>query len=71
MIKDNLAKPLSKIATKSFTPIFNPNKLTIQHIFHNHWNYFLNDPIVKKTVRMISFPLNLKNGFLQYFRCWF
>lgn len=48
MIKDNLAKPISKIATKSFTSISNPKKVSIQLIFHNHWNDFLNDPVVKK-----------------------
>lgn len=36
MISDNLAKPLTKVASKTFSKMYNPNKITIQKIFRNH-----------------------------------
>ena len=63
MIKDNLAKPISKIATKSFTSISNPKKVSIQLIFHNHWNDFLNDPVVKKKGLRDIVPVEVEKRF--------
>lgn len=54
MIHDNQAGPLSKVATKSFLKVANPNKPTIQKIFFNHWTDFLSDPeVVRRGLRPI------------------
>ncbi len=54
MISDNLAGALSKVATHSFTKMYNPKKLTIQRIFVSYWEAFLNDPeIIRRGLRPV------------------
>lgn len=54
MISDNLAKPLSKVATKTFSNMYNPKKITIQGIFRDHWDDFLRSPeVVRRGLRPI------------------
>lgn len=54
MISDNLAKPLTKVASKSFSKMYNPNKITIQKIFVDNWDAFTRDPeVVRRGLRPI------------------
>lgn len=54
MISDSLAKPISKVATKSFSHMSNSKKPSIQLIFHNHWEEFLTHPdVIKNGMRPI------------------
>ena len=48
MIIDHLAIPLSKVATKSFTKMKDSKKVTIQRVFVDQWDEFLQDPEVKR-----------------------
>lgn len=75
MISDNLAKPLSKVASKSFSKMKKPNKITIQKIFFDNWDAFLDDPevlrrglrpiVIKEVEKMISCG-TLDSGFEIY-----
>lgn len=51
-IADNAAAPIAKYASKAFVNRFDPNKPTLQRIFHENWKSFLD---ALKTVN-ISFP---------------
>jgi len=54
MISDNLAKPLSKVASKSFSKMYHPKKITIQKVFLDHWDSFLRDPeVIRRGLRPI------------------
>lgn len=54
MLSDNLAKPLMKVATRSFSKMYNPNKTTIQRIFVENWDTFLSDPeVIRRGLRPI------------------
>lgn len=54
MISDNLAIPLSKVASKSFTKMHDSKKITIQKIFFDHWDSFLRDPeVIRRGLRPI------------------
>lgn len=75
MISDNLANSLSKVATKSFTKMYDPNKVTIQRIFTDNWDDFLKDsevirkglrPIVVKEVDRMMKCGQLESGFEIY-----
>ncbi|MFR5079010.1 MAG: transposase zinc-binding domain-containing protein [[Clostridium] innocuum] len=46
MISDNFAKQLTKVASKAFSKMYDPSKITIQRIFCNHWDELLCDPEV-------------------------
>lgn len=48
MISDNMAEAITRHSTQSFEKMVDPSKITIQRIFRNHWEEFLNDPQVKK-----------------------
>ena len=75
MISDNLANSLSKVATKSFTKMYDPKKVTIQRIFTDNWDDFLKDsevirkglrPIVVKEVDRMMKCGQLESGFEIY-----
>ena len=75
MLTDNLAGPLSLVATHSFTKMHDPKKLTIQRIFISYWEDFLNDPeivrrglrpVVKKEVLKMMSCGTLDSGFEIY-----
>ena len=51
-IADNVAAPIAKYASKAFINRFDPNKPTLQRIFHENWKPFLD---ALKTVN-ITFP---------------
>lgn len=54
MLSDNLAKPLAKVASKSFSKMYNPKKMTIQKIFCAHWDDFLCEPeVIRRGLRPI------------------
>lgn len=54
MISDNLAIPLTKVASKSFVKMYNPKKVTIQKIFNDNWDDFSRDPeVVRRGLRPI------------------
>lgn len=48
MIKTELVHPLINHASKSFTSIHDPSKITIQRIFCQYWDALLEDPEVKR-----------------------
>lgn len=48
MISDNLAMPLFKVATHSFSKMYDPAKLSMQRIFVSYWEQFLLDPEVNR-----------------------
>jgi len=54
MISDNLAMPLFKVATHSFTQSYDPSKLSIQRIFVSYWEQFLLDPeVIRRGMRPV------------------
>lgn len=75
MISDNLAKQLSKVASKSFSKMYHPKKITIQKVFLDHWDSFLRDPevirrglrpiVIQKVEKMISCG-TIDSGFEVY-----
>ena len=75
MISDNLAIPLAKVATHSFSKMVDPSKLSIQRIFVAYWASFLLDPevvhrglrpvIVKEVQKMMACG-TLDSGFEIY-----
>ena len=51
MVSENWARPLSSIATKSFTHLqykYDPRKASLQQIMKENWSSFLNQPEVKR-----------------------
>lgn len=54
MIADNFAGPLSRIATKTFLRMKNPDKPSIQRIFVDNWEAFKTDnEVIRKGIRDI------------------
>lgn len=75
MISDNLAKPLTKVASKTFSKMYDPNKITIQKIFRNHWDDLLCDseiirrglrPVVTQEVEKMMACGTIESGFEIY-----
>ena len=55
MISDNLANSISHSTTiKSFSKMYDPSKINIQRIFHDHWDSFLVDPeVIRRGIRPV------------------
>ena len=77
MIADALAKPIAKYATKAFTHHYDPDKPSLQVIFHYHWkaflsfakenNYTIRDDVIFEVEQMLKCG-TLQLGF-ELFEC--
>lgn len=72
MISDNLANSISHSTTiKSFSKMYDPSKINIQRIFHDHWDSFLVDPeVIRRGIRPVVKKRSRTNALLRHLGCW-